>query len=73
MISDEPAGTVDATATFERGQPYHTTEGETGIGEPLPGDAVTLTLVIQGPGAPAELGCTLFQVRHKLHTPNPSG
>jgi len=31
QISDEPAGTVDATATFERGQPYHATEGETGM------------------------------------------
>jgi len=31
------------------------------------------SLVIEGPGAPAELDCTLFQVRHTLHMPNPSG
>ena len=73
QISDEPAGTVDATATLERGQPYHAREGETGMRNHFQVTPYHFTLVIEGPGGPAELDCTLFQVRHKLHTPNPSG
>jgi hypothetical protein len=73
QISDEPAGTVDATATLERGQPYHATEGATGMRNHFEVTPYHFTLVIEGPGAPAELDCTLFQVRQKLHMPNPSG
>ncbi|HWH99566.1 MAG TPA: hypothetical protein VNT27_04490, partial [Propionibacteriaceae bacterium] len=73
QISDEPAGTVDATATLERGRPYHTTEGEPSMRNRFQVTPYQLTLVIEGPDAPAELDCTLFQVRHKLQMPNPLG
>ena len=73
QISDEPAGTVTATATLERGRPFHATEGETGMRNHIQVTPYHFTLVVEGPDAPAELDCTLFQVRQKLHTPNTSG
>jgi len=73
QISDEPAGTVTATATLERGRPFHATEGETGMRNHIQVTPYHFTLVIEGPDAPAQLDCTLFQVREKLHMQNPSG
>lgn len=73
QISDEPAGTVDATATLERGRPYHASEGENRTRTHFQVTPYYFTVVIEGPGAPAELECTLFQVREKTHMPNPSG
>ena len=74
QISDEPAGTVTATATLDRGRPYHyTPEGETGMRSHFQVTPYHFTLVVEGPGAPAELDCTLFQVREKTHIPNPFG
>jgi len=64
---------VDATATFERGRPYHTTEGEPSTRNHFEVTPYHFTLVIHGPGAPPQLNCTFFQVRHKLQMPNPLG
>ncbi|MCW2810032.1 MAG: hypothetical protein JWP61_490 [Friedmanniella sp.] len=72
QIADEPAGTVDATATLERGRPYHATEGANKMQTHFQVTPYSFSLVVEGPGAPAELDCTLFQVRETMHTPNPS-
>lgn len=72
-VFDEPAGTVTATAMLERGRPFHATEGDTGMRTHFQVTPYHFTLAIDGPGAPAELDCTLFQLRQKLHLPNPSG
>lgn len=73
QVFDEPAGTVDATATLDRGRPYQASEGVNRTRTHFQVTPYYLTLVIEGPGAPAELECTLFQVREKTHMPNPSG
>jgi hypothetical protein len=74
QISDEPAGTVDASATLERsGQPVHATDGETGMRNHLQVTPYHFTLTIEGPGDSASLDCTLYEVREMLHQPNPSG
>lgn len=71
---DEPdAGRVGATATLERGRPFHATEGKTGLRNHIQVTPYHFTLAIEGPGAPAELSCTLFQVREKQHMLNPAG
>jgi hypothetical protein len=72
-IGDELVGTVDATATLERGRPFHGIEGETGMRNHIQVTPYHFTLVVEGPDSPAELDCTLFQLREKLHMPNPSG
>jgi hypothetical protein len=72
-IGDEVVGTLDATATLERGRPFHSTEGEARMRTHFQVTPYQFTVVVEGPGAPAELDCTLFQVREKLHMPNPSG
>jgi hypothetical protein len=72
-VGDEIVGTVDATATLERGRPFHSTEGEAPMRTHFQVTPYHFTLVVEGPDAPAELDCTLFQVREKTHTPNPSG
>ena len=73
QISDEPAGTVAGTATLERERPFHDTQGDTGMRTHFQVTPYHFTLVVEGPGAPAELDCTLFQVREKTHIPNPFG
>ena len=60
-------------ATLERGRPFHATEGTNRMRTHFQVTPYHLTFVIEGPGAPAELDCTLFQVRHKVHLPNPTG
>jgi hypothetical protein len=72
-VLDEPVGTVTASATLQRGRPFHSTEGDTGMRTHFQVTPYHFTLVIEGPGAPAELDCTLFQVREKRHMPNASG
>ena len=55
---------MTATATLERGRPFHATEGDVRNAYTLAQDVGPFfTMVIQGPIAPAELDCTLFQVR----------
>lgn len=74
QISDEPAGTVDASATLERsGPPSHATEGKTGMRNHLQVTPYHFTLDLEGPDASATLDCTLYQVRQKLHYLNPNG
>lgn len=73
QISDEHADPVGASATLERGRPYHATEGENRTRTQFQVTPYYFTLVVEGPGAPAELECTLFQVREKKHMSNQLG
>jgi len=54
-----------ASATVERDGPFDATEGETGMRNHIQVTPYHFTLVIEGPGAPAELDCTLLEVRQK--------
>jgi hypothetical protein len=68
QIADEPAGTVDASATLNRsGPPSHFTEGETGMRNHFQVVPHDFTMTIEGPNAPAILDCTLYDVRAMLH------
>ena len=73
FVADEPAGTVAASATLVRsGQPFHATEGPTGMRNHFQVTPYQFTMSIDGPEAPASLDCTLFEVRQKLHFVNPA-
>jgi hypothetical protein len=74
QISDEEAGPVAVTADLGRaGKPLHSTEGRTGMRNHARLTPYPFRMTIEGPGAPATLDCTLYDLRLTWRTPNTAG
>ncbi len=74
QVADEPTGSVAVTASLGRaGRPLHLTEGKTGMRNHAQLTPYPFGMTIDGPGAPATLSCTLYDLRLTWMMPNPAG
>lgn len=72
QVADEPAGNVAVSAHIgPAGRPLHATDGDTGMRNHARLTPYPFSMTIEGPGAPATLTCTLYDLRLTWMSPNP--